>query len=124
MFVKIACICSLAYNRDRERRLVTLNLGENIKQFRKVRNLTQSELSKETGIPRSTIQKYESGSIQHVSLNAVETISSALDVQPNDLVGWHSNDPQVEELIAIYQRLNETDRLIVLQLLGRLTRND
>ena len=101
-----------------------MNLGENIKQFRKVRNLTQSELSQETGIPRSTIQKYESGSIQNVSLNAVETISSALDVPPTDLVGWHSSDPQVEELISNFQRLSENDQVMVIQLLGRLTRGD
>lgn len=99
-----------------------MNLGENIKQFRKVRKLTQSELSQETGIPRSTIQKYESGLIQNVSLNAVETISHALHVPPTDLVGWHSNDPQVEEVISQFQRLSETDQVIVIQLLGRLSR--
>ena len=101
-----------------------MNLGENIKQFRKVRNLTQSELSQETGIPRSTIQKYESGLIQNVSLNAVETISNALHVPPTDLVGWHFPDPQVEELITKFQRLTPTDQLMVIQLLGRLTRGD
>lgn len=101
-----------------------MNLGENIKQFRKVRNLTQSELSQETGIPRSTIQKYESGSIQNVSLNTVETISHALDVPPTDLVGWHSTDPQVEELIVKFQQLSKTDQVMVIQLLGRLTRGD
>lgn len=100
-----------------------MNLGENIKQFRKVRNLTQSELSKETGIPRSTIQKYESGLIQNVSLSAVENISQALDVPPTDLVGWHTSDPRVEEVITNFQKLNQTDQLIVIQLLGRLTRD-
>jgi transcriptional regulator with XRE-family HTH domain len=99
-----------------------LTLGENIKQFRKVRNLTQSELSQETGIPRSTIQKYESGSIQNVSLSAVECISEALDVPPTDLVGWHSSDPQVEEVISQFQQLSPTDQLMVIQLLGRLSR--
>ena len=101
-----------------------MNLGENIKQFRKVRNLTQSELSQETGIPRSTIQKYESGSIQNVSLNAVETISNALDVPPTDLVGWHSTDPLVEELVTKFQGLSKTDQVMFIQLLGRLTRGD
>lgn len=101
-----------------------MNLGENIKQFRKVRNLTQSELSQETGIPRSTIQKYESGLIQNVSLNAVEVISHALDISPTDLVGWHSTDPQLDEVISKFQRLNSADQLLVLQLLGRLNRYD
>ena len=101
-----------------------MNLGENIKQFRKVRNLTQSELSQETGIPRSTIQKYESGLIQNVSLTAVENISQALDVLPTDLVGWHSSDPQVEEVIQTFQQLSPADQLIVIQLLGRLNRGD
>lgn len=98
-----------------------MNLGENIKQFRKVRNLTQSELSQETGIPRSTIQKYESGAIQHVSLDAVENISHALHIQPNDLVGWHAVDPQVEELIMQFQTLSDVDQLMVIQLIARLT---
>jgi transcriptional regulator with XRE-family HTH domain len=101
-----------------------LNLGENIKQFRKVRNLTQSELSQETGIPRSTIQKYESGLIQNVSLAAVENISHALNVPPTDLVGWHSSDPQIEEVIHQYQMLDEFDQVLVQQFIGRLTRHD
>lgn len=101
-----------------------MNLGENIKQFRKVRNLTQSELSHETGIPRSTIQKYESGSIQNVSLQAVECISKALEIKPTDLVGWHSTDPRIEELITQFQSLNDVDQLIVLQIIGRLKRGD
>lgn len=100
-----------------------MNLGENIKQFRKVRNLTQSELSQETGIPRSTIQKYESGLIQNVSLTAVESISQALHIPPTDLVGWHSNDPQLEKLIHRYQTLSEVDQLLVQQFIGRLARD-
>ena len=101
-----------------------MNLGENIKQFRKVRNLTQSELSQEIGIPRSTLQKYESGSIQHVSLDVVESISNALDIQPNDLVGWHGLDPEMEEVIMHFQSLSKVDQLMVIQIIGRLSRGD
>ena len=99
-----------------------MNLGEKIKQFRKVRNLTQSKLSQETGIPRSTIQKYETGLIENISLNAVEAIGNALRVPPIDLVGWHFPYPQVEELISRFQRLSPSDKLMVIQLLERLTR--
>lgn len=101
-----------------------MNLGENIKHFRKVRKLTQSELSQETGIPRSTIQKYESGSIQNVSIPTVELLGEALHVLPNDLVGWHGVDPEVEELIMKFNSLSDADQLMVNQLLGRLTQAD
>lgn len=99
-----------------------MNLGVKIKQFRKVRNLTQSELSKETGIPRSTIQKYESGLIQNVSLDVVENISHALNVSPTNLVGWQSDEPLVEELIDNFLKLSDENQLLILQLTSRLTR--
>lgn len=101
-----------------------MNLGENIKRFRKVRKLTQSELSTETGIPRSTIQKYESGSIQNVSITTVELLGEALQVQPNDLVGWHCANPETEELIAKYQSLGSEDQSLVYQLIERLNPGD
>lgn len=99
-----------------------MNLGENIKQFRKVRNLTQSELSQETGIPRSTIQKYESGLIQNIPLEAIPIISKALDISPTNLVGWLSTEPHVDELVNNFLKLNDEDQLLVLQLASKLTK--
>ena len=99
-----------------------MELGEKIKHFRKLRKLTQSELAEITGIPRSTIQKYESGQIHNVSVSAIEEIAEGLETNPADLVGWHSAGDRLDLLIDAYLELPECDQLLVLQLIGRLVR--
>lgn len=100
-----------------------MELGEKIKHFRKLRKLTQSELAEITGIPRSTIQKYESGQIHNVSVSTIEEIAEGLNTNPADLVGWHSTGDTLDLLIEAYLELPETEQLLVLQLIGRLVRD-
>lgn len=99
-----------------------MELGEKIKHFRKLRKLTQSELAEITGIPRSTIQKYESGQIHNVSVSTIEVIANALETSPADLVGWYLGGDKVDLLIDAYLELPEIEQLLVLQLIGRLLR--
>lgn len=97
-----------------------MNLGENIKQFRKMGRLTQSDLAKEIGIPRATLQKYESGSIQNVPLPIITAIGEALEVSPCDLVGWSSSQSDVAEVIDAYHMLDEESKLLIMKLMDRL----
>ena len=58
----------------------TFEIGENIKFYRKQRNMTLKELGCKVGITESTMQKYETGQIKRIDIEAVQKISSALDI--------------------------------------------
>lgn len=98
-----------------------MKLGQNIKQFRTLNHLTQVELAKRVGIPRSTLQKYESGSIQCVTVTVVEAIGNALHVSPNELIGWNYPNPVTNNLVDAFIKLNPSDQELVIRLLARLS---
>lgn len=55
------------------------------------RNITQSELSKATGITQSSISDWMRGKYQPKQ-DKVDIIAKALDVTPSYLMGWNSSD--------------------------------
>lgn len=61
-----------------------------IKEKRKEKNLTQSELGKLIGKTESSIRKYEKGTI-NIPMKVVDQIAAALDVNPSYLLGWEEN---------------------------------
>ena len=60
------------------------SLGENIKKYRKMRNLTQKELSEKSGIGLTTLQKYEYGKID-VQYSKILAIANVLETDINHL---------------------------------------
>lgn len=64
-----------------------VDLGHRIKQRRTDLGLTQGDIAAEVGVAISTIQRYETGSIERVKLPVIEAIARALHVNPDWLVG-------------------------------------
>lgn len=54
-------------------------LGENIRQMRKIKGLTQEELAKKSSLSTMSIRRYESGK-RTITEKALDRIASALDV--------------------------------------------
>lgn len=52
------------------------------------RNLSYAELSLKTGIPKSALQRYATGSTPKIPMDRIENIASALGVTPSYLMGW------------------------------------
>lgn len=63
-----------------------MNLGENIKKYRKQKNMSQQELSELSGIPRASISRYENGE-RTPNVEIVNKIASALNLNINQLTG-------------------------------------
>lgn len=55
--------------------------------------LSLSELSKITGISKSTLQRYETGTTKKIPIEAIPTIERALKLRPGALMGW-TDEPQ------------------------------
>ncbi len=62
-----------------------MNIGENIKQLRKNKGLTQKELGELIGVKAITIRKYESNE-REPNIETLNKIAMALGVTINDLV--------------------------------------
>jgi len=59
-----------------------LEIGRRIKQARKFRDMTLSEVAGVAGVAASTIQRYEVGAFTKVKMPVIQAIASALQVDP------------------------------------------
>lgn len=62
-----------------------MNIGENIKKYRKIRGLTQKELAELCGLATGTIQQYELGK-RTPNINTIIEISKKLEVTVDNLM--------------------------------------
>lgn len=106
-------------------------IKDNIRKFRKERDLTMEELGKRIGVSKQTIQRYESGEIVTIPYDKIYALASALSVSPGELMGFEDkkssadtsgllaaleDDKTFEKLAWIYSRLDERSRKILLTL--------
>ena len=54
--------------------------GERIRQARKARNMTQTELAEKLGVKFSAIHKYETGLVVNLKRETIAALAKALDV--------------------------------------------
>jgi len=60
-------------------------LAENVRSFRKLRGLTQSELASESGIHRNYLADIERGE-RNITLASLVRVSAALNIEPHVLL--------------------------------------
>lgn len=63
-------------------------IGDRIHQEMKLKKLSYGDLSEATGIYKSALQRYVSGSTAKIPMNRLELIAQALSVSPEYLMGW------------------------------------
>lgn len=76
-------------------------IGERISARRKQLGLTLDDIASEIGVAKSTVQRYEKGSIDKIKLPVIEAIARVLQVNPSWLCG-KSDDmvPQPENYMS------------------------
>ena len=85
--------------------MISERIGDNIKDARTKKNLTQEALGKLVGCSGVAIMRYEKGE-RKVSLELVESIAKALDVSPFELMGaeyWDRKFPEVAEEAKLFE---------------------
>ena len=60
-----------------------MTIGERIKQRRKELGLSVGEIAERLGKNRATIYRYESGGIEDLPTQVLESLAKALDTTPN-----------------------------------------
>lgn len=83
-----------------------MSIGENIKKYRKKRNLTQGELAQCINKSKSTIQKYEANDTMP-PIDTLGEIADALDIHVTDLLSEDTNDDKSKVVID----LSDKDKL-------------
>ena len=61
-------------------------MGEKIKELRESKGISQYRLAELTGINRSTINRYENGSIQKISFDNLLKICKALEIDIKNII--------------------------------------
>lgn len=99
--------------------LSNIEIGARISSTRDLRGMTLDDIASRVGVAKSTIQRYEKGSIDKLKLPVLQSIAHALQVDPNWLIGNTDNPspdaspaPQIilssgeEELVGCYRSMN------------------
>ena len=83
----------------------TLNaIATRIKQRRKELGLSLQEVSDKAGISKSTLQRYETGSIKNIPLRKLASLSRALKTSADWILGWRKD---ADERTSIDNDLNK-----------------
>lgn len=73
------------------------NIGQRIKERRKLLKLTADDLAKAIGKDRATIYRYENSDIKKLPTTVLEPLAAALDVTPAWLMGYDDVTPLPEK---------------------------
>ena len=65
-----------------------MDIGQRIKERRKLLKMSAEELGAKLGKNRATIYRYENGDIENLPLDILEPIAEVLDTTPAYLMGW------------------------------------
>ncbi len=95
-----------------------IDLGKRIFDARKQRGLTLDEVGQYVGVAKSTVRKWEYGTIKNMRRDKIKRLSEILDVSPAYLMGWTEDPDQYEKqdaLIPVNIALSQNEQ----QLLAR-----
>lgn len=62
-------------------------IGRNLRKFRLDAGMSQNDLSAACGIEKARLSRYENDHIVP-RVDTIEALAKALDVKPQDIVGW------------------------------------
>lgn len=64
-----------------------MEIKDRLKKIRKERDLSYSALAEMTGIPKSTLQRYETGFTKKIPIDNISILEKALNVTTGYLMG-------------------------------------
>lgn len=97
-----------------------------IKERRIELDMSYQALADKVGISKSTLQRYETGSIRNMPIDKLEQISEALHVTPDYIMGWENENKTAEILIETYNNDVKQDNQLkrIMEYYKRLSQSD
>ena len=71
-------------------------VGENIRYYRKLKDMTIKEVAVLCNLTEATMQKYETGQIKRFDIEMLHNIAEAIDATPEQLTGWRFEEDKEE----------------------------
>ena len=65
-----------------------MNIGDNLKNLRLSRGLTQEAVAKAAKVSIQTVFKYEQGIITNIPLTKIQAMAELFEVDPATILGW------------------------------------
>jgi transcriptional regulator with XRE-family HTH domain len=94
--------------------VIRMTIGERIREARTAKGLTQEQLAEQVHVTKQAVYKYETGIVNNIPLDKLESIAACLGVAPGYLAGWQGSPAGAEldaliqdEPIAAYQNLKD-----------------
>lgn len=100
--------------------------SERIKALVDSSEMSYQELEKQTGIKKSSLQRYASGATTKIPLDVIEKLSIAFNVSQEYLMGWDEKEGSPTELqlsegekvlLDLFNRVPEDKQKLVLQMI-------
>lgn len=79
-----------------------VNVKDIIRERRVILGLTMKEVADKVGVSEATISRWESGEIANMRRGAISSLSKALNISPNEIMGWDPA-PDSSPLAAVPQ---------------------
>lgn len=96
---------------------------ERVKSRRLQLDYSYQDLAGKTGLSKSTLQRYESGSIKNIPLDKLKDLAKGLQVSPEWLMGWdspennESSDPDIRRIERARKNMSKRDKEKMMNLL-------
>ena len=74
-----------------------MNVGQKIKEARKAKGMTQTELGEKIGVQKSAVSKWERGETQNIKRSVLKKLSQYLDIPPVELIEETTNRTDEEK---------------------------
>ena len=100
-----------------------LRVGNNIRNYRLAKGMSMRELAGKVGLTEATIQKYETGAIKTLDVSMLMKFAEALNIPPEDVVGWDKVEKRNDESMEVmkkYNLLTDGHKKAVLDLINNL----
>ena len=69
-----------------------MTIGEKIKAAREEKGFSYSQLAEKSGLKKSTLQRYETGTTKKIPIEAIGVIEIALGLEQGSLMDWNKKD--------------------------------
>lgn len=74
----------------------TREIIKRLKECVEKSNLTYLELEKRTGIAKSSLQRYVSGTTKKIPVDSIQIIAKAIGVSPEYILGWDESNAKID----------------------------
>lgn len=94
-----------------------VNIGENIRKYRILKDLSQDKLGQMIGVTSQAISSWENNRTEP-NIGTVELLALALGCKKSDLLGMTNSvptyTPDIQELISLYSKLSDEQKQSIL----------